>query len=68
MNIAHPAKVHIFVLLGDKFYAAIFHGFNGWAGQFFGVYIPLIGEHGLDNHAATVAVGNGHIVFFNAFK
>ena len=28
----------------------------------------MVGEQGLDNHAATVAVGYGHIVFFNAFQ
>ena len=61
-------EVHIFVLLGDKFYAAIFYGFDGWASEFLGVYIPLVGEQGFDNHTAAIAIGYGHIVFFNAVQ
>ena len=68
MDVAHPGEIHVFVLLGDKFNPAIFNGFNCWAGHFLGVDVPLVGKHGLDNHAATVSVGDGHVVFFDAFE
>ena len=55
LNVAHPGKIKVFVLLRHKFDVAIFHGFDGWFGEFLGVDVPLVGQPRLDNHAGTVA-------------
>ena len=59
LNVAHPAEVHVFVGFRHKLNIAVFHRCNGWLGQGFGVDIPLVGQHWLNHHAATVAVGYG---------
>ncbi len=68
LNIAHPGEVHVFVLLRYKLDVAVFNGFNRDFRQRCGTHIPLVSQHRLDNHAATVAVRHGQIVRFDLFK
>ena len=68
LNIAHPGEVHVFVLLRHELNVAVFNRFYGRLRQHVGTHVPLVGQHRLDHHAATVAVRHGQIVRFDLFK
>ena len=64
LDVTHPGEVHVFVLLGHELDTAVFHRFDGWLCQGFGVGEPLVGEHGLDDQARAVAPWHAqHVVF-----
>jgi len=68
LNIAHPGEVHVFVLLRHELNAAVLNRFNSRFRQHVGTHVPLVGQHWLDNHAATVAVRHGQIVRLDLFQ
>ena len=55
LDIAHPGKVHVFVLFGHKLNIATFHSGNGFLCQWCSFYIPLVREVGLDNNTRAVS-------------
>ncbi|MDT4793166.1 hypothetical protein FQZ97_256800 [compost metagenome] len=58
LDVAHPAEVHVLVLLRHELDAAVFHGGDGRFGQRLGGDVPLVGEPGLDDGAGAVALGH----------
>ena len=55
LNVAHPRKIQVFILLRHKPNATVLDSFNGRFCQHFGIDIPLVGQPWLDNHARPVA-------------
>ena len=68
LNIAHPGEVHVFVLLRYELNVAVLNRFNCRFRQDIGTHVPLVGQHWFDDHAATVAVRNGQVMWFNFFQ
>ena len=68
LDVAHPAEVHVLVVFRDKLDVAVFDRFDGGFGQGFGIDVPLIGKHWLDDDATTVAVGDGEVVVFDGVE
>ncbi|MDT4818223.1 hypothetical protein FQZ97_513140 [compost metagenome] len=68
LDVAHPAEVHVLVLLRHELDAAVFHGGDGRFGQRLGGDVPLVGEPGLDDGAGAVALGHFQRVVFDLLQ
>ena len=68
LNVAHPAEVHVLVLLGHKLDAAVFNRSNRRLGQRLGGDVPLVGQPRLDDDAGAVAFGHLEGVWLNLLK
>src|SRR5699024_5390901 len=67
LNLAHPGEVHVFVLLRYELNVAVLNRFNCRFRQDIGTHVPLVGQHRFDDHATTVAIRNGQVMWFNFF-
>ncbi|MNH03251.1 hypothetical protein D3C79_625080 [compost metagenome] len=68
LNVAHPAEVHVFVLLRHELNFALLNGFHRHFRQRRSAHVPLVGQHRLDHHAAAVAVRHRQVVRFDLFQ
>ena len=68
LNVTHPTEVHVLVLFWYELNFARFYGFHRNFRQRRSAHVPLIGQHWLDHHAATVAIRHGQIVRFDLFE
>ncbi len=55
LDVAHPAEVHVLVLLGHKLDLAALDGGDGFFRQRLGGDVPLVGQPGFDHGAGAVA-------------
>src|SRR5690606_23188570 len=68
LDVAHPAEVHVLVLLGPELDFAAFHHGDGFLGQRLGGNVPLVGQPGLDDGAGAVALGHFQRVVVDLFQ
>ena len=68
LDVAHPAEVHVLVLLGHELdLAALDHG-DGLLGQRLGGDVPLVGQPRLDDGAGAVALRHFQGVVFDLLQ
>ena len=78
LNVVQPLVVGVHPLLGHKLHLALFHGINGFLsdafsrcvafGHFGHGHKPLVGQHGFNYHAGSVAFGHHQFVGFDFTK
>src|SRR5690606_33230295 len=68
LDVAHPAEVHVLVLLGPELDFAAFHHGDGFLGQRLGGNVPLVSQPGFDDGAGAVALGHFQGVVVNLFQ
>ena len=57
LDVLHPVEERLFPRLGDDLDRARAHRLDRRLRELFGIDVPLVGQPGLDHHAAAVAVG-----------
>ncbi len=68
LDVAHPAEVHVLVLLGHELDLAAFDGGDGLLGQRFGGNVPLVGQPRLDDGAGAITAGDFQRVVVDLFQ
>ncbi len=68
LDVAHPAEIHVLVLLGHELDLAAFHGGDGLLGQRLGGNVPLVGQPGLDDGARAITARDLQRVVVDLFQ